>query len=154
MSLTEQQRQREYYLKRKNAKLLLITNKNLKYQPSTLNYNLIKYQHEMIIHCMKLDNLELLNPSIWNLGCSAVYFKEYIKRKMTPGMTFYNIHYSKIKPISKFFLEENNQLLMACNYTNFQPLLSIENKTDDWDGEQDMFWRENIIFKEYLPIYN
>ena len=40
-----------------------------------------------------------------------------------------------------------------CNYTNFQPLLSIENISENWDGEQEMFWRENIIFKEYLPQY-
>jgi hypothetical protein len=105
---------------------------------------------------MKLTNLEKTKPSIEYLGCSAEYFKEYIKSKMTEGMTFDNIHFDHIKPVSRFNLEDEEELLKCCHYTNFQPLLITDNleKSNKWSKEEEEFWNLNICGKEYKEIYN
>jgi len=105
---------------------------------------------------MKLTNIDKTQPSIEYLGCSAVYFREYIAKKMTTEMTFDNIHYDHIKPVSVFNLNDLDELLQCCNYTNFQPLLATNNleKSNKWNATCEAFWRENICGKEYFEIYN
>jgi hypothetical protein len=105
---------------------------------------------------MKQSNLEKTQPSIEYLGCPAIYFKEYISKKMTLEMTFDNIHYDHIKPVSKFDLNDPEELLKCCHYTNFQPLIATDNleKSNKWNHETELFWRENICGKEYNEIYN
>ena len=105
---------------------------------------------------MQQTSLEKTQPSIEYLGCSAVYFKEYISKKMTTEMTFENIHYDHIKPVSIFDLNCPNELLKCCHYTNFQPLLATDNleKSNKWNDECELFWQVNICGKEYLKIYN
>ena len=76
---------------------------------------------------MKLTNIEKTKPSIEYLDCSAEYFKEYIISKMTPDMTFDNIQFDYVKPLRKFDLEDEEELLKCCHYTNFQPLISTDN---------------------------
>ena len=70
-------------------------------------------------------------------------------------MNFDNIHYDHIKPVSKFKLEDPDELLKCCHYTNFQPLLVVDNleKSNKWSGEDEQFWNENIMYQEYLPLY-
>ena len=46
---------------------------------------------------------------------------------MTPYMTFHKIHFDHIKPVSKFNLKDEEELLKCCHYTNFQPLISTDN---------------------------
>ena len=52
-------------------------------------------------------------------------------------MTWDNIHLDHIKPVSKFNLNDHEEFLQCCNYTNFQPLLSEDNlsKSDKWSDE-------------------
>ena len=59
---------------------------------------------------MKLTNLDKLKPSIEYLGCSPEYFKQFIQSKMTAEMNFDNIHYDHIKPVSRFNLENEDEL--------------------------------------------
>ena len=118
--------------------------------------HLIYLQRHQIWRIMQQPNLEKTQPSIEYLGCSAVYFKEYISKKMTAEMTFENIHYDHIKPVSVFDLNDPDELLKCCHYTNFQPLLATDNleKSNKWNDECEAFWRQNICGKEYLEIYN
>ncbi len=117
---------------------------------------LIHLQRGQIYRIMQQIDLEKTQPSIEYLGCSAVYFKEYISKKMTAEMTFENIHYDHIKPLSVFDLNDPDELLKCCHYTNFQPLLATDNleKSNKWNDESDAFWVENICGKEYFEIYN
>jgi hypothetical protein len=117
---------------------------------------LVNIQRHQIWRIMQQTNIEKTQPSIEYLGCSAVYFKEYISKKMTAEMTFDNIHYDHIKPASVFDLNDLDELLKCCHYTNFQPLLATDNmeKSNKWNDETDAFWRENICGKEYYEIYN
>ena len=115
----------------------------------------VHLQRSSIYRIMKQTNLQKTKPSIEYLGCSAEYFRDYIKSKMTEEMTFENIHYDHIKPISVFDLENEDELLDCCHYTNFQPLLAKDNlcKGCKWNDEDEVFWNENIKGKEYLPLY-
>jgi hypothetical protein len=94
-------------------------------------------------------------PTIEYLDCSPEFFKEYMKIKMVDGMTFDNIHIDHIKPVNKFNLEDPEELLKCCHYTNLQPLLANDNmsKSDKWCDTDELFWNENIIYKEYLTLY-
>jgi hypothetical protein len=83
------------------------------------------------------------------------YFMDYIKCKMTDEMTFDNIHIDHIKPVSKFNLEDHDEFLKCCHFSNMQPLLAKDNmeKNNKWTEENEKFWNENIIYKEYMEIY-
>ena len=92
------------------------------------------------------------------LGCSEQYFYDYIKSKMTDGMTFENIHIDHIKPVSKFNQDDMEQIKLCCHYTNLQPLLAADNlyKSNKWSFLDEEYWKNNICGKEtkalYIPI--
>ena len=83
------------------------------------------------------------------------FFVEWIKNKFVDGMTFDNIHLDHIKPVTAFDLEDPDELLKCCHYSNFQPLLVCDNlqKSNKWSEEDNIFWNENIIYKDYTKIY-
>ena len=103
----------------------------------------------------KSETLQKTSHSIEYLGCSIEYFIEYIKSKMTPEMTFQNIHIDHIKPVSLFDLNNKEEFLKCCHYTNIQPLLSLDNiiKSNKWSQEDNDFWENNIYNKDYSEIY-
>jgi hypothetical protein len=75
---------------------------------------------------------------------------------MVDGMTFENIHYDHIKPVSRFDLDNEEELLQCCHFTNLQPLLAEDNltKLNKWTAEDEAYWNENIIYKpEFQVIY-
>ena len=75
---------------------------------------------------------------------------------MVDGMTFENIHYDHIKPVSRFNLDNEEELLQCCHFTNLQPLLAVDNltKLNKWTAENEAYWNENIIYKpEFQVIY-
>jgi hypothetical protein len=120
-----------------------------------LNY-LVSVQRKSIRRMLLTENLTKLKPSIEYLGCSAEYFLEYLQKKMTEDMTFNNIHIDHIKPVSRFNLQNEDEFLDCCHYTNLQPLLAEDNliKSNKWNDTNEAFWNENIKGKEYIPIYN
>lgn len=72
--------------------------------------------------------------AVRDLGCSLEDFKEHLKSKWQLGMTWSNYgkngwHIDHIVPISRFDLENPEELKKACHYTNLQPL----------------WWRDNIV---------
>ena len=101
------------------------------------------------------NNISKTKPTIEYLDCSAEFFVEWIKNKFVDGMTFDNIHLDHIKPVTAFDLEDPDELLKCCHYSNFQPLLVCDNlqKSNKWSEEDNIFWNENIIYKDYTKIY-
>jgi len=72
--------------------------------------------------------------AVGDLGCSIAELKTYLESKFKPGMSWDNWgdtkkswHIDHICPLSFFDLEDRQQLLKACHYTNLQPLWKIEN---------------------------
>lgn len=68
--------------------------------------------------------------AVQDLGCSVSEFIKYIEQKFSDGMTWENYgewHFDHIKPLSSFNLENRDELLQACHYSNIQPLWAIDN---------------------------
>jgi hypothetical protein len=112
-------------------------------------------QRNSLKRLLKDSNHVKTKHSIEYLGCDSEYFVEHIKRKMIYGMSFQNIHLDHIKPVSKFVLNNHDDFLACCHYSNLQPLLVNENlsKGNRWTEENEKFWKENITYKHYDKIY-
>lgn len=72
--------------------------------------------------------------AVKDLGCSVDDLKIYLESKFQPGMTWEN-HGNRvgtwsidhILPLSKFNLSKREELVVACHYTNLQPMWCIDN---------------------------
>lgn len=122
-----------------------------------LNDYLIKLQRDCVKRIIKMSTKFIKNKhTIEYLGCSIDYFKNFISSKMTSKMNIDNIHLDHIKPVSLFNLDDENDLMECCHYTNFQPLLIEENlkKSNKWSDNDELYWRQNIIFNDdFKEIY-
>lgn len=70
--------------------------------------------------------------AVRDLGCSITDFKQYVEKKFQSDMTWNNYgrqgwHLDHIIPLSNFNLQDRRQLLIALNYTNYQPLWATDN---------------------------
>ena len=68
--------------------------------------------------------------AVKDLGCSIPELRTYLEFKFQSGMTWDNQgewHIDHIKPLASFDLTDRKQLLLACHYTNLQPLWAIDN---------------------------
>jgi len=70
--------------------------------------------------------------AVTDLGCSIDELKIYLESKFQSGMTWDNWsfegwHIDHIVPLASFDLTDRKQLLLACHYTNLQPLWAIDN---------------------------
>lgn len=66
------------------------------------------------------------------LGCSVDEFKSYLESKFQPGMSWDNYgvngwHIDHIRPLNSFDLNNEEELKIACNFNNMQPLWAINN---------------------------
>jgi len=65
-----------------------------------------------------------------DLGCSISELKIYLESKFQPNMTWKNYgewHIDHIKPMGKYNLENRDELLEVCHYSNLQPLWKLDN---------------------------
>ena len=68
--------------------------------------------------------------AVKDLGCSIEQFKKHVETKFLMGMSWDNRnkwHLDHIIPLSKFNLQDRDQLLIAMHYTNYQPLWAGDN---------------------------
>jgi len=75
--------------------------------------------------------------AVKDLGCTIPELQAYLESKFQSGMTWDNQgewHIDHIKPLASFDLTDREQLLIACHYSNLQPLWATENivKSDNW----------------------
>ena len=64
------------------------------------------------------------------LGLPLSEFIAYIESRFQSGMSWDNYgkwHLDHIIPLSKFNLDRKEEIVKACNWSNFQPLWAIEN---------------------------
>lgn len=81
---------------------------------------------------LRADTVSDVNEAIILLGCSRTYFRRYIARKFTDGMTWKNWgingwHLDHIRPLASFDLTDTSQLSEAFHYSNYQPLWASAN---------------------------
>ena len=56
-----------------------------------------------------------------------------------------------------FNLENENEFLSCCHYSNLQPLIGIDNleKSNKWNDNDDIFWityiKNNVFHEIYMP---
>lgn len=96
-----------------------------------------------------LTNNKCTNKELY-LGCSYSQFQEYFISKMSDDMTIDNIHIDHIKPVSKFNLNDLEEIKACCHWSNLQPLLGKDNlqKSNKWTNENEIYW------KKYITKYN
>jgi hypothetical protein len=99
------------------------------------------------------------------LGCDIQTLFQIFTQKMDfynqnyatlARMTWKNIHIDHIKPVSRFDLDDEDEFLACCHYTNLQPLLPQDNlqKSNQWNDDHEKYWKENIRNNSnYLGIY-
>jgi hypothetical protein len=68
--------------------------------------------------------------AINDLGCSIEYFKNYLEKQFSSGMTWDNYgdwHIDHKKPLISFDLTDPEQFRKAVHFTNLQPLWAMDN---------------------------
>lgn len=78
-----------------------------------------------------IRSLAKTGSAVRDLGCSIEELKHYLELRFTGEMTWANHgsvwHIDHIRPLASFDLENRDELLIACHYTNLQPLLAKDN---------------------------
>ena len=79
------------------------------------------------------------------LGCTPEQARRHVENQFKSGMSWKNYgdwHIDHIRPCSSFDLTDLEQQRQGFNYTNLQPLWSIENlsKGSKWDGVTGEKW--------------
>jgi hypothetical protein len=103
-----------------------------------------KWHKEQMANNIKYRLARLLRKRLWramqgkyktgsavrDLGCSLEELKIFLEKKFKPGMTWSNYgtwHIDHIIPLATFDLKNKQQLLVALNFSNLQPLWATEN---------------------------
>ena len=81
---------------------------------------------------MAIKNNQKVGSAVKDLGCSISEFKIYLESKFQPGMTWENWsldgwHIDHVVPVDFYNLQDKEEFLKACHYTNLQPLWAEEN---------------------------
>ena len=114
---------------------------------------LVNIQRKNIKRCIKLSTLSKTKHSIEYLGCDIEYFIQFFKKKMDNfnlysevQISWDNIHIDHIKPVNVFNLDDEEEFLACCHYTNLQPLIAVDNleKSNKWNTKANEHWLKNI----------
>lgn len=131
--LENNQEERNEYLKQyrldNRDKLQEYENNRIKTDP---NFKLRKRLRNRLYYALK--NYQKVGSAIEDLGCSVDELKVHLEKQFKPGMTWDNWGKGKnswnidhIKALSNFNLEDREQFLEACHYTNLQPMWEFDN---------------------------
>ena len=81
---------------------------------------------------LAIKNNQKTGSAVSDLGCTIAELKKHLEKQFQPGMSWDNYgldgwHIDHRKPLDAFNLENREELLEACHYTNLQPMLDSEN---------------------------
>ena len=81
---------------------------------------------------MAVKGMHRSGIAVRELGCSIPEFKHHIEKLFSAGMTWDNWsikgwHLDHKRPLASFDLTDEIQLMIACHYTNLQPMWSTDN---------------------------
>lgn len=115
---------REY--KKNNAEKIYLAQKQRELED--INFK-IKRRLRHRIYCALRFNTKV-GSAVKDLGCSIEEFKQYLESKFVESMTWENYgkwHIDHVVPLDSFNLSNREELLLACHYTNLQPLWAKDN---------------------------
>ena len=97
---------------------------------TNIQYKLSRRLRSRLYHALQGNYKN--GSAVTDLGCSISELKMYLESKFQTGMTWDNWsfegwHIDHIVPLASFDLTDRKQLLLACHYTNLQPLWAIDN---------------------------
>ncbi len=130
----KQDRDREYYIKNKERKLKYDKAYEKLKKETDINYRLARILRSRLNKAV--HNNQKIGSAISDLGCSIEFLKQhleskfYINAETNEMMTWENYgewHIDHIIPLISFKLENRDEFLKACHYTNLQPLWAKEN---------------------------
>lgn len=102
----------------------------------------------------KRKNLKKSRSTEFILGCSIEFFKEYIEKQFTKGMTWDNQSEWHIDHIIPLALADSYETVCKLNhYTNLRPewaKINLTNKDKGYSKDKNKF----LLFKEILKIYD
>ena len=97
----------------------------------------VDYEYRLSRNLRSRLNLAIRNnyiggKAVRELGCSVKEFKQYLESKFQPGMMWENYgpkgwHIDHIKPLASFDLTKEEEIKVACNYINLQPMWAKDN---------------------------
>jgi hypothetical protein len=91
-----------------------------------VNYRLALYLRKTVNRAITRKS----GSAVRDLGCSINQLIKHLESQFKPGMTWENHgewHIDHILPLSKFNLSKREEFLIACHYTNLQPLWAKDN---------------------------
>lgn len=118
----------QYYIDTRPRRIQYNTEYNKNKKLIDINYKISCNLRSRLNSAIK--NKQKVGSSVRDLGCTIEEFKQYITNKFTEGMTWSNHgkwHFDHIVPLNMFNLQDREQFLIACNYTNYQPLWAYDN---------------------------
>jgi len=121
---------KEYYQNNKEEKIIYQTQYILNRLKIDINF---KLAHNLRSRLRKaIHNNQKSGSAVRDLGCSVPELKLRLESMFQPGMSwenynFYGWHIDHIIPLSSFNLQNREEFLKACHYTNLQPLWAEEN---------------------------
>lgn len=136
---------KKYYEKNKASILAKSKERYNKADKKELNKRKLEYHHKkknedpcyklrFILRNRQRSALRKNRPGhfLRDLGCTVEDLRTHIESLFKPGMTWKNWgmkgwHLDHIIPLAEFDLTVREQFLIACHYTNLQPLWSTEN---------------------------
>ena len=97
---------------------------------TNIQYKLSKSLRNRLNKALKRNNKT--GSAVKDLGCTIDELKTHLESKFQSGMTWDNWslegwHIDHVKPLASFDLTDKEQLLIACHYTNLQPLWAKDN---------------------------
>jgi len=93
-----------------------------------IQYRLASNLRTRLYHA--IENEQKPGSAVRDLGCSIATLKTYLEVQFEPDMSWNNYgewHIDHIRPLSSFDLVDREQFLVACHYTNLQPLWAEDN---------------------------
>lgn len=99
-----------------------------KREENDVQYILAKNLRARINHVIK--GKTKVGSALRDLGCSTDELKKHLESQFVIGMTWDNYgewHIDHIIPLASFDLENREEFLQACHYTNLQPLWAKDN---------------------------
>ena len=115
---------------KKKAKAKRQVEAHRKLAKNDIIYRIVNNLSVRVVNCFRKDNIKFKFKHLQLLGCNYETLKNHLNSLFTEGMSFDN--YGKweldhIIPVSKFNLNNVEEVKKCFNYINLQPLWKIDN---------------------------